>query len=120
MGKPLGLSRMDSQKRQNRFLSSHGDLGKVKSRGSSFTEEHFHTCKISPISLLQAVFPFGELWTDVGSSSCSGIAVPAKGAAMVKSRFVPLSQTVVFSQESLLYLLQAFGSRGSLGKQNIC
>lgn len=66
MGKPPRLSRMDSQKRQNRLLSSHGDLGKVKSRGSSFTDifvqEHLHTCKIS---LLRAVIPFGELWTDV-------------------------------------------------------
>lgn len=69
MGKSPRLSRMDSQKRQNRLLSSHGDLGKVKSRGSSFTDlfvqEHLHTCKISLISLLRAVIPFGELWTDV-------------------------------------------------------
>lgn len=65
MGKSPGLSRMDSQKRQNRLLSSRGDLGKVKSRGSSFTEEHLHGCKMSPVSLLQAVIPFGELWTVV-------------------------------------------------------
>lgn len=58
MGKPLVLSRTDSQKREKSLLSSHGDLGKVKSRGSSFTEEDLHTCKIS---LLQAVFPFREL-----------------------------------------------------------
>lgn len=64
MGKPLGLPRMDSRQRQNPFLSGHRDLGKAKSRGSSFTEEHSHTCKISPNSLLQAVFPFGDLWAD--------------------------------------------------------
>lgn len=34
----------------------------------------------------------------------------AKEVVRVKSQFVPVSQTVVFSQESLLYLLQTFGS----------
>lgn len=49
------------------MLSSHRDLGKVKSQGSSFTgiflRDHLRTCKIF---LLEAVISLGELLLPCG------------------------------------------------------